>query len=266
MVAGLAGAVATLLVAAVAILAISNARIRRESDARENALKQKDAALITARKAVDKMLTEVANKKFSNVPIAHPLRVALLTEALEFYDGLAVLAETDRSLGLEMAQVLESMAGLQRELGQNDAAARSLRRAIALLDAAQDASSPSVRERIGKMELSLAYTMGQSGPSTPSGGCCRRGAIPSRVGPTANLEQQWPERRQPYVICLRYLAERAFQRGDRHKAQQLWQEAIARGEAYLAEQPQDVDTRVSVCWACVELYNRLLREARKTNP
>lgn len=63
---------------------MSNAQTRRESAARAAALQQKDAALATARDAVNQMLTDVANEKFNNVPIAHPLRVSLLKDAYGF--------------------------------------------------------------------------------------------------------------------------------------------------------------------------------------
>jgi hypothetical protein len=258
-VAGLTSAVASLLVATIAILAISNTQIRRESEARADALKQKDAALATARQAVDEMLTEVANKKFSNAPVAHPLRVALLKDALRFYEGLAKLAESEGSLGPEMAQVLESMAGLQRELGQSQEAAQSLRRGLALLRASEDADGSLIAERAAKMELVLAYTMGESLDSERAADPTVESQYRRALRLLQDLERRWPERRQPYVICLRYLAERAFQRGDRVEAERLWQEAIAKGEAYLAQQPRDVDTRVSVCWAGIEYYNRLLR-------
>ena len=46
--AGLAAALVALIVAAVSVLAVSNAQIRRESAARAAALHQKDAALATA--------------------------------------------------------------------------------------------------------------------------------------------------------------------------------------------------------------------------
>jgi hypothetical protein len=70
-----------------------------------------------------------------------------------------------------------------------------------------------------------------------------------------------PERPQDYVLCLRYLAERAVRRGQRLEAEALWREAIANGNACLARDPDNFDARVSLCWACVEFYNRLLRES-----
>ena len=154
----LTAALAALVFAAVSVLAVSNAQIRRESAARAAALQQKDAALATARDAVNQMLTDVASEKFNNVPIAHPLRVSLLKDAQRFYEELMQLNEADKSLVPEMAQVLYNMAGLQRELGQKEDAERSLRRGIELLSA-MDERDPILQERMAIMELDLAYTM-----------------------------------------------------------------------------------------------------------
>ena len=68
LVATLAGAVATLLVAAVVILMYSNSRIRSEAFA-------EDRALTSARNAVHQLLTRVASEKLSDMPMSHPVRV-----------------------------------------------------------------------------------------------------------------------------------------------------------------------------------------------
>jgi len=93
---GVASSIAALLVGAVVILLVSNARIRREArarqialDAKDLALKDKDAALATAREAVDRMLTRVASERFSDMPLSRPLRIAILEDALAFYQRLA---------------------------------------------------------------------------------------------------------------------------------------------------------------------------------
>jgi tetratricopeptide (TPR) repeat protein len=182
---------------------------------------------------------------------------------LKFYDGLAPLLEDDESLGMQMAEVLDSMSILQRELGQRGEAIHSLQQGIELLEACHEANSPATRERIGKMELSLAYTMGDSVLADSVENPVIEAQYRRALAELRGLERRWPERRQPYIICLRFLAERAFRRGDRDEAEGLWQEAITSGEAYLAQQPNDIDTRVSLCWACVERYNRLLRDPEK---
>ena len=72
--------VVALLIAGVIVLTVTNARIRRAS-------KAKDAALVTSFEAVEQMLVRVADERLTEVPLAQPLRRALLEDALGFYDG-----------------------------------------------------------------------------------------------------------------------------------------------------------------------------------
>jgi tetratricopeptide (TPR) repeat protein/predicted Ser/Thr protein kinase len=257
--AGLTAAVAALVVAAVSVLAVSNAQIRRESVARAAALQQKDAALATARDAVNQMLTDVASEKFNNVPIAHPLRVSLLKGAQRFYEQLMQLNEADKSLVPEMAQVLYNMAGLQRELGQKEAAERSLQRGIELLSAT-DERDPILQERMAIMEMDLAYTM------DPMIGSLRTAreedpAVEAQyqlaLEHLDKLHQRWPDRLRAYVMYLHYRGDRACKRGDLEQAEQLWREAIVNGEAWLSQQPNDIDTRIGLCRACMAIFSRI---------
>jgi hypothetical protein len=241
------------LVAVVIILIVTNAQIRRESAERAVALEQKEAALETAHAAVNQMLTEVAEEKFRDIPLAHPLRVSLLNDALQFYKGLANLDEHRPSLTSDMAKVLHDMAGLQRELGKNDDARRSLSQGIALLST-KKTETLATEEQLANLELDLAYTMesAQSNQMEPS-------AIEAQYRRALthfhDLELRSPERRYPYVIALRYLADRAFKRGDLQEAEELWRQSIANGEACLVQRPNDLDTRVSICWTCMQFFD-----------
>jgi tetratricopeptide (TPR) repeat protein len=79
------------------------------------------------------------------------------------------------------------------------------------------------------------------------------------------LERRWPERHYPYVIGLRYLAEREYKRGDLQRAEQLWRDAIENGNSCLVQRPDEIDTRVSLCWAYLELFNRVLDSSPDRN-
>jgi len=261
-VAGLTGAVATLAVAGVALLATSNAQIRHQSDARAKALEQKDAALDTAYLAVDQMLTRVANDKFSDMPMSHPLRQLLLEDALRLYEGFVKQADNAGRLQGEMASVLQRMVGLQRELGRFADAAKSSKKCIELLEAAAptDPDPPVLRERLASAHVDLGYTLEcLAGPKSgdPKVEAQYRKALEHFTA----LERDWPQRRQAYVICLRYLAGVAHRRGDLAEAERLWKESIARGEAYLEQRPDDIETRSSVCWACIEYFTHVLSAA-----
>lgn len=251
----LCGAVAALLVTAIAILLVSNSQIRRESQV-------KDAALVTARDAVDQMLTRVASEKFSDMPLSHPLRVALLEDALRIYEGLLAESPADRALQQDMAGVLHTIAGLQRELGRNADAARSLRRSAEILRtlAADDPAPLAVREMQAETVQDLAYTLQSSSESTQLSQEEPEAQFRQALKLLLDLERDFPDRRQPMVLCLRTLADFALRRGDRAAAEQLWRESISSGEAYLRQKRANINVRTNLCWACVEFYDALLSD------
>jgi eukaryotic-like serine/threonine-protein kinase len=264
LVSSLAGTVAVLLVVAVAILSLSNARIRRESAAMAIAVHDKDAALATAHEAVNQMLTRVASKTFADMPKSHPLRVALLEDALKFYDGLVSQEGAEPTLRHEMANVLITMAGLQRELGRYDDAARALKQSIDLLTPliATDPDPPSIREELANAELDLAFT--RHWGSDPTGFEAQQVADQYHkvLAEFDELEREWPERRQPAVLCIRFLANAAFHRGDRAEAKRLRQAAVTRGEAYVEQHPDSIVARTEIAWTCVEQWDGLADDSK----
>ena len=162
-----------------------------------------------------------------------------------------------------MADVLHTMAGLQRELGKNADAAAALERSAVLYRALvpTDPNPPSIREGLGMVEADLAYTW-QFDTSSHD---INRGRVEAqyRRAPSTfeQIEHDWPQRRQPVTLCLRSLADATFQRGDQVGAEQLWRDAISRGEAYVDQHPANVQARTDVCWACAEYYEAILRAA-----
>jgi serine/threonine-protein kinase len=257
MVAGLAAAVVVLLISATAILAISNASIRREAA-------DKDAALTTARQAVDHMLMRVASEKLNNMPLAHPLREALLQDAVKFYEGFLAQAGDDESVAQSMAGVLKSLGLLQRELGRCDDACQSLNRSIELLQTVADSKphSPELREELASTQEALAYTW-QINPADSDG---RNADAHYRKALQLyrDMERDQPARRQPVVVCLRRLAESAFKHGDLANAERFWRESIVAGEAYVAQQPQNVDARCDLCWSFASLADAILMKSQDT--
>ena len=217
-VAALTGAVALLLIAAVLILTVSNADIRREAAA-------KDAALATARQAVDQMLMRVANDKLSNLPLGHPLREALLEDALKFYDGFLSQSASNAHIREDMAAVLNSMGCIQRELGRFDDACQSFERSIDLLQpiVASDPSPPAIREKLAATHEALAFTW-KINPAAESGSEADT-QYRRTLQMYQELERDWPARRQPVSHSFRHLADLAFKRGDRTEAERF----LARG-------------------------------------
>jgi tetratricopeptide (TPR) repeat protein len=161
-----------------------------------------------------------------------------------------------------MASLLNQLAIIQRELGRFDDATRSLGRSIELLDSlvAADAHPPALREQLVAAHEALAYTW-QINPAELG---ARQADRQYRQALTMyqDLERDWPNRRQPVGLCLRRLGELAFQRGDIAEAEQYWRQAIASGEAYLREQPGNIDARATLCWTCIGLCDLMLAPAQ----
>ncbi len=252
----LATAIALLLVSAVVILTHSNARIRNESAA-------KDQALISARNTVHQLLDRVANDKLANIPMSHPLRVGLLEDALKSYEGLLALGDEDPIVRLQMADVLHSIAGLQRELDRNTEAEAALERSAALYEKLIDVDPkpPAIREELGIAQMDLAYTWQFDTRSPNHKTFPVEAQYRKALATFAAVERDFPQQRQPVTLCLRSLADFSFRRGDQQEAEQLWQQAISRGEAYLEQRPTHTQVQSDLCWACVEYYERILGKA-----
>ena len=256
LVAGLVAAVALSLLTAMVILAWSNHRIRQENAG-------KDQAMASARDAVQQLLTRVASQKLDGIPRGHPLRVELLEDAAKAYEGLLALGDQDWKVREQLAEVLHTAAGLQRDLDRYDEAARNLKKsaAIYLSLVSTDPNPPAIREQLANVESDLAYTW-QFDTKSPD-----RKTFPVEaqflraLQRYEEIEREWPNRRQPVTLCLRSLADFARQRNDLAFAETLWADAIARGEAYLEAWPTKFQVRNDVCWACIEYYELVLNRS-----
>jgi tetratricopeptide (TPR) repeat protein len=127
-------AAALLLVTAVVALAVSNVVIGR---ARQDAMRQRDLAQAQrqrARRAVDTMFTEVAEKWLAQQPQLEPLQKQFLEEALRFYEEFAQEQGTDPELRLETAHAHHRVGQIRYKLGEYVPAEEAFRRAIALLE------------------------------------------------------------------------------------------------------------------------------------
>lgn len=255
-VASLAGTVGALLIGAVVLLSWSNARIRSEAAAREQ-------ALASARDSVHQLLTRVASEKLSDMPLGHPLRVALLEDAIKAYEGLIAMGDTDVEVRQQMADVLHIVAGLQRELGHYGDAAASLERSATLYQtlANEDHNSLANLESLAMVQSDLAFTWQSDVTSPVFDSYPIEAQYRKALATYENVEAKWPGRHEPVTSCLRYLADAANRRGDRGAAEKLWSQAISRGEAHLAEQPQHFQAHNDVCWACSEYYEAILHGA-----
>jgi serine/threonine protein kinase len=259
-------AMAALVLATVVILLVSNARIRREAAARElalqvkdAALKDKDSALVTAREAVDRLLTQVADERFSDMPLSHPLRIALLEDAMAFYERLAAQMGADPSLRREIARVLHTNAGLLREVGDHDAATRALRQSADVLRALADSDPdpPSILKQLAQVELDLAFTLHRGDEMALATNGEAEAQYRRAIALADKLEAQWPGHSEPPLLGFRMLAKLASIRGKPGAALRMWREAIARGEAFIAKDPGNINARTEFGWACIHLCDAL---------
>jgi tetratricopeptide (TPR) repeat protein len=252
----------TLFVAAAALLGTvvitwQAIRATRESAAKAAALVEKDAALGMARRAVNQMLVRVGSDTLESVPLAHPLRQALLNDALKFYDALLLQIEDDLTLREETADLLNAMGSIQRELGQFEKAQRSFEREIELLRGlvSLHPDVPEFSKKHAAAEEDLAYTW----QVTPPGPYDRE--IDAHYGAAqkiyAELERRWPNRPQPAALGLHRQAKLASTRGDHAQAEQLWREAIERGDRFLEREPTVASARSQLCWACVDFWESM---------
>jgi serine/threonine protein kinase len=158
-----ASAVAVLgLLATVAILAVSNSRIARTSQALAGALAEKEGALQSAqrsealaklsaaeavaqrsraeageaqvRAAVDEFLTRVTEDKLLKTPGSQGLRRDLLRSALRFYDDFLKQHADDPSLMAALAGVYLRVGDIQSDLGEEHESKKAFQAARTLYD------------------------------------------------------------------------------------------------------------------------------------
>jgi tetratricopeptide (TPR) repeat protein len=252
-------ALAALLCGAVAILLVSNGRIRREIAARDRALTAKDEALATAQDAVDRMLTQVASERFRDLPLSYPLRIALLEDAQTFYERLAEQAGASRRLREKVAELLHRHAGLLREVGDYDRAASALRRSRDAWQtlAEDDPTPPAALGQLARVESDLAFTMHRGDEPRLATDRDAEAQYHRALQLSEQLERRWPGQSEPDLLDRRMLAKIAIGRGERAEALRLWNRAIDVGQQYLERHPDRLDTRIEVSWTCVHLYDAL---------
>jgi eukaryotic-like serine/threonine-protein kinase len=98
-----------------------------------------------ARRAVDTMYTEVAEKWLSQQPELEPMQRAFLQQALRFYEEFAREEAGDPQAVLETARAYRRLADIQEKLGQRREARQAYDQAILLLQRPA-ANSPDSRD------------------------------------------------------------------------------------------------------------------------
>ncbi len=128
-------AAGAILVLAMIGLATSTILINREQQRTADALKQADARFQLARKAVDEMYTQVAEKWLAKQPKLTQIQRDFLEKALAFYRQLATERGGNLKAQLDAARAQKRVALIEESLGRNDRAEASYRTMIEELEA-----------------------------------------------------------------------------------------------------------------------------------
>jgi tetratricopeptide (TPR) repeat protein len=150
----LAGLALATMVVAVFGLAIGLIAVDRE---RKEATRQRDNAQTQrnlARRAVDKMYTQVAEKWLSEQPHLEPQQKEFLEEALHFYQEFGEAKSADPELRLGTGDAYRRVGEIQAKLGELDKAEQALTRSIALL---QELIADYPRERQYRHVLACSH-------------------------------------------------------------------------------------------------------------
>jgi serine/threonine protein kinase len=132
----------------------STAHARRQQKLAETQRQRAEANLLDARRAVDQMLTEVAQSQLARVPQMEPVRRALLQKALAFYQRFLRQTGDDPGVRLETGRAHRRVADIYVLLGQRREAEASYGQALALLGRLADnyAREPRYRFELAKTQ------------------------------------------------------------------------------------------------------------------
>jgi tetratricopeptide (TPR) repeat protein len=105
-----------------------------------------------ALRAVDKMLTEVAEEELASEPRAEQKRRRLLTRALEFYQELLQAHEGDPAVRQETGRAYRRVGDILRILGRHQEAQQAYQQAVAVLRelASQSPAAPEPRQDLAE--------------------------------------------------------------------------------------------------------------------
>jgi len=155
-VAALSGAVASLVILALAGLVVSNRTIARERDQARRQREKADYRAQQARHAVDQMYTRVAEDWLANQPRLEPLQSEFLIQALRFYEEFARDEGNNPVVRRETALALRRVGAIQFKFNDYPQAESALRRSLRIMDDLLLIDPPDPADRLQWVESELA--------------------------------------------------------------------------------------------------------------
>jgi serine/threonine protein kinase len=266
-------AIMTLLVLAIVVLTVSNARIRRESDARAKALKAKDSSLATATETAKQMarLVTLIDYRLEQDPGGNVDHKAMREESLRHLELVLKQAEKVEESNDVVFVILEQVADIQIGLVRLDDARRTCQQAIEIVQKSLAAEPDSpvylanlarVEERMLRIMFTQLFTENQTGNKEAELMAYCKELVDYR----RKFNSSHPETLQPMAYCFWTLGKVALERhGDKVAAERHFQESIWRSTEYLSKNPSDVSERLTSGKNAVWL-GRLLQDASADGP
>ncbi len=134
-----------------------NARLRAAYDEVSRQRSRAEASGTLARRAVNEMLHEVAQKDLLNIPQGEPVRLRMAERAAAFIRELDGLAPSDDATLLDEARILDEVASLYRMVGNYGRSADEFTSGIAIVDRlrARDPANPRYIDALAHAESQL---------------------------------------------------------------------------------------------------------------
>jgi eukaryotic-like serine/threonine-protein kinase len=225
-------AIAALLVGAMVVLIVSNARIRRESDAKE-------ASLATTREAVRQMarLETQLDLRLNDIPDGESISRAMREDTLRYLEPIVKQAEIDDESSYEVFVILECIADIQSDLGRREEARRTCQRAIDIVQRRLDGDpeSPIYLADLARAKacmVRLMYFGGLPEENEPEFvAYCEE-----LVELLREYNRRYPNSLQPMAFYLNALGSIKLDRhGDKIAAERLFRESVVLSKEYLSQ-------------------------------
>ncbi len=124
----------------VSVVLADNVRLQHQRDVADSNQRKADeqrqlavAHLHEARDAVDRLLTRVGLERLESVPYMETVRLELLKDALQFYEGFAQKESADPELRLETGRAWRRLGKIHEQLGDQKVAEQSFRSALTIV-------------------------------------------------------------------------------------------------------------------------------------